>query len=308
MSGTKLQMSSAFHPQSDGQSESANRVIVMYLRCLTGDRPRDWLRWLPWAEYVFNTAFQSSLQETPFRVVYGRDPPSLRSYEQGATRVPDVAQSLAERAEFIDDIRHRLEQAQAVQKRAYDRSHRPVVFLVGDWVLLRLRHRPVASLPQSSTGKLKPRFYCPYRVVELINDIAVRLALPPQARLYDVFHVGLLKKFHGDPPSEPPALTQVRHDAIIPEPERAVKTRLARGVRQVLILWKGASPASSTWEDLDTFRAAYPLFQLEDELPLEEGKDVMYGRAHSRRRRACDVRCAAERAERLGQQGNRLGG
>jgi hypothetical protein len=308
LSGTKLQMSSAFHPQSDGQSESANKVIVMYLRCLTGDRPRDWLRWLPWAEYVFNTAFQSSLRETPFRVVYGRDPPSLRSYEQGATRVPAVAQSLAERAEFIDDIRHRLEQAQAVQKRAYDRSHRPVVFLVGDWVLLRLRHRPVASLPQSSKGKLKPRFYGPYRVVELINDVAVRLALPPQARLHDVFHVGLLKKFHGDPPPEPPALPQVRHGAVIPEPERAVKTRLARGVRQVLILWKGASPASSTWEDLDTFRAAYPLFQLEDELPLEEGRDVMYGRMYSRRRRARDVRRAAERAERLGQQGNRLGG
>jgi hypothetical protein len=59
---------------------------------LTGDRPRDWLRWLPWAEYIFNTAFQSSLRDTPFRVVYGRDPPSLRSYEQGATRVPTVGQ------------------------------------------------------------------------------------------------------------------------------------------------------------------------------------------------------------------------
>jgi transposase InsO family protein len=111
LSGTKLQMTTAFHPQSDGQSESANKVIIMYLRCLTGDRPRDWLRWLPWAEYIFNTAFQSSLRDTPFRVVYGRDPPSLRSYEQGATRVPAVARTLEERAEFLADIRHRLEQA-----------------------------------------------------------------------------------------------------------------------------------------------------------------------------------------------------
>ena len=73
--------------------------------------------------------------------MYGRDPPSLRSYEHGETRVPAVARSLAERAEFLEDVRHRLEQAQAVQKRYYDRLHRPVDFQVGDWVLLRLRQR-----------------------------------------------------------------------------------------------------------------------------------------------------------------------
>jgi hypothetical protein len=55
--GTKLHMSSAFHPQSDGQTEAANRIIIMYLRCFTGDRPRQWLRWLSWAEYVYNTAY-----------------------------------------------------------------------------------------------------------------------------------------------------------------------------------------------------------------------------------------------------------
>jgi hypothetical protein len=111
--GTKLHMTTAFHPQSDGQSESANRVIIMYLRCLTGDRPRQWLRWLPWAEYLFNTAYQSSLHDTPFRVVYGRDPPSIRSYEPGDTRVPAVAKTMAECEEFLADVRARLEQAQA---------------------------------------------------------------------------------------------------------------------------------------------------------------------------------------------------
>jgi hypothetical protein len=111
--GTKLHMTTTFHPQSDGQSESANRVIIMYLRCLTGDRPRQCLRWLPWAEYLFNTAYQSSLRDTPFRVVYGRDPPSLRSYEPGDTRLPAVAKSMAERAEFLADVQGRLEQAQA---------------------------------------------------------------------------------------------------------------------------------------------------------------------------------------------------
>jgi hypothetical protein len=55
LTGTKLYMSSAFHLQTDGQTEAANRVIIMYLRCFTGDHPRQWLRWLPWAEYTYNT-------------------------------------------------------------------------------------------------------------------------------------------------------------------------------------------------------------------------------------------------------------
>jgi hypothetical protein len=72
-------------------------------------------------------------------VVYGRDPPSIRSYEPGETRVPAVAKSMEERAEFLADIRYRLEQAQAYQKRHYGRVHRDVTFQVGDWALLRLR-------------------------------------------------------------------------------------------------------------------------------------------------------------------------
>ncbi|KAM3243961.1 hypothetical protein ACQJBY_055715 [Aegilops geniculata] len=97
LTGTKLHMTSAFHPQSDGQTEAANKIIVMYLRCLTGDRPRQWLRWLPWAEYIYNTAYQTATQETPFKLVYGHDPPTIRSYEPGDTRVATVAKSMAER-------------------------------------------------------------------------------------------------------------------------------------------------------------------------------------------------------------------
>ena len=107
--GTKPHMSTAFHPQSDGQSEAANRVIIMYLRCLTGDRPKQWLRWLLWAEFVFNTAYQSSLHNTPFRVVYGRDPPSVRSYEPGDSRVPAIAKTMEERDVFLADVRYRIE-------------------------------------------------------------------------------------------------------------------------------------------------------------------------------------------------------
>jgi hypothetical protein len=156
--GTKLHMTSVFHPQSDGQSEAVNRVIIMYLRCLIGDRPQQWLRWLPWAEYTYNTAYQSSLRDTPFKVVYGRDPPTIRSYEPGETRVAAVAKSMAEQEEFLADVRVRLEQAHAVHKLHYDKRHRTVSYSVGDWVLLRLRHRPIASLSRRPRASFSSGF------------------------------------------------------------------------------------------------------------------------------------------------------
>ena len=70
-------------------------------------------------------------------MVYGRDPPTIRSYEPGETCVVAIAKNMADRNEFLADIRYRLEQAQTVQKRHYDKLHRPVSYAVGDWVLLR---------------------------------------------------------------------------------------------------------------------------------------------------------------------------
>jgi hypothetical protein len=72
-------------------------------------------------------------------VVYGCDPPTIRSYEPGEARVAAVAQEMEECVAFLDDVRYRLERAQAVQKRVYDQHHRPVHYQVGDWALLRLR-------------------------------------------------------------------------------------------------------------------------------------------------------------------------
>jgi hypothetical protein len=106
-------------------------------------------------------AYQTSLRDTPFRVVYERDPLSIRSYEPGDTRVAAIAKTMEERQEFFADVCYCLEQAQAVQKWHYDKTHHNVSHQVGDWVLLCLRHRTTASLPQEVFGKLKPRFFGP---------------------------------------------------------------------------------------------------------------------------------------------------
>jgi hypothetical protein len=131
---------------------------------------------------------------------------------------------------------------------------------VGDWVLLRLRQQAASSLPQAHKGKLKLCFVGPYQVTECINQVPDRLALPLRAKLHDVFHVGLLKKFVGTPPATPPPLPSTQHEAMTPEPEQAVRYRLAKGVRQVLIRWKGQSTASATWEDVADFYDKFSQF------------------------------------------------
>jgi hypothetical protein len=225
-------MSSAFHPQSDGQTEAVNKTIGMYLRCMTGARPRNCITWLPWAEFVYNSSFHTALNETPFKLVYGRDPPTFHSYESGEIRVAAVAQSMAERNEFIEDVRLRLEQAQQYAKLQYDKYHRELVLQVRDWVRAKLRHRPIASIADQPCGKLAPRFFRPYKIVDKINEVAYKLDLPSGARIHNVFHVGL-------PPDELPALPPMKHGVVIPTPEQALKVHLCRGVRRILVRWKG---------------------------------------------------------------------
>jgi hypothetical protein len=79
-------MSMTFHPQTDGQFEVVNKVIAMYLRCVTGDRPRSWVDWLSWAEYFYKTSFHTALRATPFEVVYGCPPLPILPYTVGSAK------------------------------------------------------------------------------------------------------------------------------------------------------------------------------------------------------------------------------
>jgi hypothetical protein len=159
----------------------------------------------------------------------------VRLYSLGEARLPVVDVQLRDYDEFPAEVRGRLEQAQQQHKAFYDCKHRPVDFVVGEWAWLRLLHRPIALLDVKGCGKLRPKFFRPFQVTEKIDDVAYRLQLPAGARLHDVFHVSLLKKFHGEVPTTLRTLPPIRHDRACPTPATVLRSRLARGQRKLLV-------------------------------------------------------------------------
>ena len=119
-----------------------------------------------------------------------------------------------------------------------------------------------------------------------VGEVAYRLQLPEGARIHDVFHVGVLKPFRGSPPSSPPALPPLRHGRPLLQPERILRSRLSRGEWQVLTQWSDLPVSEATREPVEDFRAAYPTFQLADELFPKDGRDVMTSNTYTRRDRA----------------------
>jgi hypothetical protein len=160
---------------------------------------------------------------------------------------------------------------------------------VDDWVWLRLLNRLIASLDVKGHDKLGPKFYGPFRILGRIGSITYELELPPGAHFHDVFHVGLLKPYHGATPTGPGVLPPTKNGCTCPQPAEVIKGRLARGQHELLVRWTGQPAADATWVELAMFKAEFPSFQLEDELNFQVGRDVMTGIQYRHRPRKAPV-------------------
>lgn len=139
LQGTQLDLSSAYHPQSDGQTETLNKCLEMYLRCFATDTLATWFPLLPWAEFWYNTSYQHNSKVTLFEVVYGHPPPTVVRYVRDSSTNPCVAASLIQRDDTLVVLKANLLQAQTRMKASADKHRREVTFEVGDWVYVRLR-------------------------------------------------------------------------------------------------------------------------------------------------------------------------
>ncbi|KAJ9558601.1 hypothetical protein OSB04_013215 [Centaurea solstitialis] len=264
--GTVLKRSTAYHPQTDGQTEVVNRSLEVYLRCFMSHRPKVWVKWLPWAEYWYNTSYHSSIQMTPFRVLYGRDPPSLLRYDHGSAVTFEVDRYLVERDELLADLKMSLIRAQQLMKQRADGKRRDIVFNVGDRVYLKMRPYRQLTVMGKRNEKLSPRFYGPYEVLERIGAVAYRLKLPDGAQIHPVFHVSQLKRAIGNgvPTSILPSTDFL--PGMLYEPEEVLKTRVKDGRREVLIAWRNMARTEATWEGFEAMMQQFPSFHLEDKV------------------------------------------
>ena len=150
----QLCLSSAYHPQSDGQTERVNRCLETYLRCFIHSCPKLWLKWLSLAEYWYNTSQHSALGRSPFEVLYGHPPKHFGLSDAVVSSVPDVESMLAERATMVAVVRQHLLRAQQRMKHQADKKRSDRKFNVGDHVYLRLQPYVQSSLAPRAHNKL----------------------------------------------------------------------------------------------------------------------------------------------------------
>lgn len=215
LQGSKLKYSTAYHPQTDGQTKVVNKCLEQYLRCWVSDKPKQWSKWLSWAELAYNTSYHTSLKCSPFWVLYGRDPPLLLRYRPASSNLQSVEQELITRDEIWDEVRMHLLKAQCRMKQQADLKRKEVDFTPGDWVFLKLRPYRQKSLVKGNNPKLLARFYGPYKILERIGKVAYRLELPEGVRIHPIFHVSQLRQALGNCMSAKDIPTQLSEDMVL---------------------------------------------------------------------------------------------
>ncbi|KAG3201713.1 hypothetical protein PC128_g3691 [Phytophthora cactorum] len=211
---TRLDMSTADHPQTDGQTERVNRVVEDILRSVCAEAPRRWSEVLPLVEFALNNAVHASTAFTPFYVNglanprVPLTPPHRGSGLSGggiADRLADISPVAVRnqvddfvclRLSVLPQVRDAMAESQDLQKEYADVQGRGNVerFEVGDLVLLNAKNLPTHAVSAVFKTKLRPRFIRPFKVVAK-KGLAYTLNLPKKMRTHPVFYVGLLKPY-----------------------------------------------------------------------------------------------------------------
>ncbi|SPO30394.1 related to pol protein [Ustilago trichophora] len=246
--GARHSLSTAYHPQTDGQTERVNQVLEQYLRMYCNYEQNDWVKLLVTAAFVYNNAVHSSIGVSPFFACYGWNP---KSHPEIPARLGVNNLKLAEflvqgheRYKYLQDqIRHA--QSRAVEQ--YNRKHKDLELKVGDMVYINRKNWKT----RRPTAKLDTRFAGPYPVKERIGRRAYRITLPASLKVHDVFHISMLE------PAKSSSLAQRSQLPVDPplpdeeleyEVEAIVGKQVRNGQLEYKVLWRGYPEEAASWE------------------------------------------------------------
>lgn len=255
--GLKSKLSTAYHPQTDGQTERVNQILEAYLRQYLSYQQDDWHALLPLAEFACNNSEHSSTQQSPFSVVLGFNPAlDIDSSDLPSQRASDFVQV---RRKAQEDARKSLDIAVTRYKHFADQHRIPAPqFQLGQRVWLDCRNirttRPSDKLSEKQLG--------PFTISKVISDTAYKLDLPDHlASIHPVFHVSLLTPASDQPVpgqvQEPPPAVQVEGQELWTVAE-VQDSRIRHRRLEYLVLWDGFDQEGdrSTWEPMENLAEA----------------------------------------------------
>ena len=262
--GSKLRLSSAYHPQTDGQTERTIQSLEDLLRACILEQGGSWDTHLPLVEFTYNNSYHSSIGMAPFEALYGRRCRTPLCWHESGESVVLGPEIVRETTKTVKMIRDKMKISQNRQKSYHDKRRKDLEFQEGDHVFLRVT--PTTGVGRAlKAKKLTPRFIGPYQITSRVGKVAYRVALPPNlSNLHDVFHVSQLRKYIPDP-SHVIQMDdiQVRDNLTVETMPLRIEGRETKSLRGkeidlVKVVWIGAVGESTTWELENRMRDSYP--------------------------------------------------
>ncbi|KAI3757891.1 hypothetical protein L6452_05435 [Arctium lappa] len=262
--GTKVKLSMAYHPQTNGQSERTIQTLEDMLRSCVIDFGGTWDSYLPLVEFAYNNSYHSSIRMAPFEALYGRKCRTPVCWLEAGEKQfagPEIVQATTDK---VKGIREQLKAAQDWQKSYADKKRRLIEFQVGDRVMLKVS--PWKGIIHfGKRGKLSPHFLGPFAILEKVGIQDYRLDLPPEMDgIHPTFHVCYLRKCLAEEESVIP-LTEIRVDngnRCVEEPEAILESKTKKlrhkEVTMLKVKWKNHRGATVTWKSEEDMRKGYP--------------------------------------------------
>ncbi|CAH9088564.1 unnamed protein product [Cuscuta europaea] len=258
-------MSTAHHPQSDGQTERLNRCLETYLRCMSHSHPRKWNQWLHLAEWWYNTCHHHSIKQTPFKALHGYDAPQLSTGPYLDSTNSLAARNVQERQQMLQDLKEHMTQAQERMKKYADSKRSERTFEVGDWVFLKIQPFKQGNTLLRRPTKFSIKYFGPFQVLARLEMwlISCSCLQTQECMMFSIYHyLREKKKYHAN--TTVPEVDQNGYPRVYPQAVLGTRMVQARKnvEKEVLIQWSNLSPEEATWERANVMKVQYPEFKL----------------------------------------------